>query len=235
MKVSVLGIGVQKAGTTTLYSHLVRHKSFAKPFRKELHYFDDETIDWTSPDYSVLENQFVGEGIRFEVTPIYIYWPNCLERIKQYNPNIKLIALFRNPIDRMLSHWKMNCSQNWEKLSFSEAIRSNDRFDTEDRIRTFSYMQRCFYGYQCERLLKIFSRDQLLFLSSNDMFNNRQHVLEQLSDFLEVTRFENTELILNSSYGMINHIPNDEDVRFVTDHLRDDMKLFKDITGINFL
>ena len=53
-----------------------------------------------------------------------MYWHNAPRRIWQYNPDIKLIVILRNPIERAYSHWNMERSRNAEKLSFFDAIQS---------------------------------------------------------------------------------------------------------------
>ena len=84
--------GVQKAGTTSLFGYLQDHPSLLAPSVKELHFFDDETLDWASSDYASLDSFFPADvaGLRFEITPVYLFWPPALERIRAYNPDIKL-------------------------------------------------------------------------------------------------------------------------------------------------
>ncbi|ESZ37776.1 sulfotransferase family protein [Mesorhizobium sp. L2C066B000] len=98
--------GVQKSGTTSLFGYLSQHPQLATPSVKEMHFFDDETQNWTEPDYRKLGSFFsddAGRGIGFDVTPIYLFWPPSLERIKRYNPAIKLVFIFRDPIERAWS------------------------------------------------------------------------------------------------------------------------------------
>ncbi len=48
-----------------------------------MHFFDDETQDWSAPDYGAYHAHFgARDGLRGEATPIYAYWPNALERIR---------------------------------------------------------------------------------------------------------------------------------------------------------
>src|SRR5438552_3144643 len=92
--------GVQKAGTTSLFGYLNQHPQMAAPSTKETHFFDDETQKWSEPDYAKLQHLFpedIGTRIGFDVTPIYLFWPHALERIKRYSPGIKLIFIFRDP------------------------------------------------------------------------------------------------------------------------------------------
>ncbi len=102
-KVSFLVVGAQKAGTTTLYSHLAGHPPLFMSRRKELHFFDSDEHDWEHPDYTGFEAHFADASpgqICGEVTPIYMFRRRFLERIRRYNPHIRLVAILRNPISR---------------------------------------------------------------------------------------------------------------------------------------
>ena len=50
--------GVQKSGTTGLFGYLRQHRQLATPSVKEMHFFDDETQNWTEPDYRKLGSFF---------------------------------------------------------------------------------------------------------------------------------------------------------------------------------
>ncbi|MGH6848408.1 MAG: hypothetical protein ACREC0_13525, partial [Methylocella sp.] len=108
--VSIFVCGVQKGGTTSLHAHFREHPALSPPNRKEIHFFADETQDWAAPDYTALHSFFAtedGDRFRFDVTPIYIFWPPSIERIRAYNPSAKLIFLFRDPFERAWSQWCM--------------------------------------------------------------------------------------------------------------------------------
>src|SRR5438874_12706930 len=96
--------GTQKSGTTALHYFLRRHRQIALPDRQELHFFDDEKIFSAPADYELLHRHFrpvVGfrlrqgfggqAGLAGEVTPSYLYWKPAMERIRNYNPQIKLV------------------------------------------------------------------------------------------------------------------------------------------------
>ncbi len=107
-RVDFLIAGVQKGGTFSLYRLLERHPEISLSKAKEVHFFDNGEIDWSSPRYGPYHRNFPRwrEGqVRGEATPIYIYWPEALERIRTYNPDIKLILLLRDPIERTYSAW----------------------------------------------------------------------------------------------------------------------------------
>src|SRR5580698_9894961 len=140
--------GVQKGGTTSLFRYLQNHPQLQPPQQKELHFFDEESIDWSKPDYQLLHNAFGPADEKrkaFEATPIYLFWPPALSRIKSYNPGIKLIFLFRDPIERAWSNWKMEIVRGRETLPFTVAIREGrKRLQTSHVLdrpwRLFSYV-----------------------------------------------------------------------------------------------
>ena len=92
--------GVQKGGTTALDYFLRQHPSVEMAGRKEVHFFDDEALDWSRPDYELLHRFFAWERdnvLRGEATPIYSYWPGSIERIHRYNPKAKIVVGLRHP------------------------------------------------------------------------------------------------------------------------------------------
>ena len=106
--VNFLIAGVQKAGTSSLYQLLKRHPAVGLSSVKEVHFFDDESLDWSKPPYERFHSYFPKRRRAIawgEATPIYSYWPNALERIKAYRPDMKLVLLFRDPISRAYSAW----------------------------------------------------------------------------------------------------------------------------------
>src|SRR5262245_46898937 len=106
-KLSFIVGGAQKAGTTAMFEMLKDHPALACPNRKELHFFEKPS-GWENPTYEGLHDAFAGSGMRFEISPSYLFWPQALERVKTYNPYIKLIFLFRDPIERAFSQWCMS-------------------------------------------------------------------------------------------------------------------------------
>src|SRR4051812_27467497 len=101
-RVTFVIAGAQKGGTTALFDYLGDYPDIALSDVKEVHYFDDEAVDWAAPNHGAYHGHFPAPDGRpcGEATPIYIYWPNSLERIRAYNPAMKLIATLRDPVQR---------------------------------------------------------------------------------------------------------------------------------------
>ena len=239
-KLEFVVAGVQKAGTTALFEYLKMHPALAAPKRKELHFFDDDHVDWAAPDYDNLHCCYTMEGIRFEVTPIYLFWPGSVQRIRAYRPDMRLIFVFRDPIERAYSHWCMEYARENETLSFQHSIREGrGRLSAAEgrpaALRTWSYVERGFYGQQVTNLLRSFPLGQTLFLNWHDLrlFPNR--TLNQLTEFLEIERFPQLHHIRLNQRKAHNYpsILEDNDIGMLRELYRTDLTHFASITGVD--
>ncbi|SFK26951.1 sulfotransferase [Methylorubrum salsuginis] len=214
MSVGLFVAGVQKCGTTSLFHYLAAHPGLQPPRVKEIHFFDDESRDWSLGEYGPLEEAFEGEArgrIRFEATPIYIFWPPALARLKAYNPQARLILLFRDPIARAYSHWCMMVRQGAENLSFGSCVREGRaRLPADDPGHVFwatkSYVERGFYGAQLSRVLSLFPAEQVLLLAAEDLRHRHRDVLSRIAAFLGIDPFPPLDLILEHRTPRVPHL-----------------------------
>lgn len=242
-KVRIFVCGAQKGGATSLFSYFCEHRGLRSPDRKDLHFFDNEDLDWSNPDYDRMHSHFAdpaGSRLRYDVTPIYSFWPNALERIATYNPYAKLIFLFRDPYERAVSNWAMEYDRGTESLDFSQAIREGrTRLDCLPQNarprRYFSYVERGHYGQQVEKALKLFPRNQLLFLRSEDLRDEPSATLENISHFLDIMAFPNcapkTEHARYATNGAIG--PRPDDLAYIAEIVATDLERFKNLTGLD--
>ncbi|WP_425989066.1 sulfotransferase domain-containing protein [Brevundimonas sp. TWP2-3-2] len=194
-RLSFLVAGVQKGGTTALFDYLVEHPRIDMPSIKEAHFFDDETgVDWNAPDYGPYHALFRPRRagmLRGEATPIYVYWPNALERIAAYNPAIRLIVVLRDPVERAWSHWRMEYARGAETEPFAWCIRQGRSRVASDPAapgfhRVHSYVERGFYGAQLRRMFSLFPREQVLLLDAVDLHGKPAWILGNVCRFLDV-------------------------------------------------
>ena len=190
--------GAQKSGTTALHYFLNKHPQIALPDRQELHFFDDEEIFSRPVDYEMLHRHFrpVRRGdAAGEVTPSYLYWQPAMERIDAYNPQLKLVILLRNPIDRAFAHWNMQRFKNREPLDFLDALKEEPRRVAAPltiQSRRFAYVDRGFYSAQLERVFKFFPRHQVHVVKFEVFRDRKQAALDGIFDFLGVKRLRVT-------------------------------------------
>lgn len=242
-RVSVFGCGVQKGGTTTLHAYFAEHPGLSAPIRKETHFFDDEAQDWSWPDYRQHDAFYAaddGDRLRFDVTPIYGYWEPALARIQAYNPEAKLIFLWRDPFRRAHSHWKMQVSRRVETLSFSEALAAEDgrlaeAGPTGEGRRFYSYVDRGRYASQLRRAQSLFPETQILNLRSEDLFGNHMATLGRVAAFLGVAPFAPVEAkheMKRRGRGG-DERPSRADFDFVASRLAGEMEDFAALSGLD--
>ena len=104
-KVDFIGIGSGKCGSTWLYDNLVKHPEICDRNLKELNYFsglyERYPITWYESQFiECLSDMKKGE---FSVT--YISHPEAAERIYRHYPEVKLLAIVRNPVKRAFSNY----------------------------------------------------------------------------------------------------------------------------------
>lgn len=182
--------GVQKAGTTSMDSALRKHPQIRMSSPKEMHYFDRKPHPKTEEDHqsyhergwgatSLSEDYLYGES-----TPKYaLALPDgrvpFLPRIRAYNPAIKLIFIFRDPVARVHSQWWMARCEGRSDQAFDDFVL--ERLNASDKgIFEWHALSRGFYGRIAEKALKLFPQDQLLFLCFEDFEKNFQPISEFL-------------------------------------------------------
>ncbi|GGA21388.1 sulfotransferase domain-containing protein [Okeania sp. KiyG1] len=195
-------IGAQKCGTTSLYRYLTKHPQILPATKKEVHFFDlnfDKGMNWYYSHFP--QKEIPNQTITGEASPYYIFHPHAPQRISQSLPDIKLILLLRNPVDRAVSHYYHNrqFGKSREPLSFEQAIQQEpSRIEPEiDKImadenykslphRYYSYLSRGIYIEQLLRWLKFFPRKNLLILKSEELWENPRQKMKQVWNFLGV-------------------------------------------------
>jgi len=237
----VLIAGNQKCGTSALHAMLAYHPQLTPPLRrKELHFFDhiDELKTRQVLKYGLewpLQSAFDGT-LRYESTPIYLWWKNpqgrtCMDLIREYNPQIKLILLFRDPVDRAYSNWNMLVQKGKCALTFSEAIRQE--LDQKEGVldRHLSILSRGRYDVLVERALELFPEEQLLFLLQENLRDEPEATLNHIQRFLNVSpKALPTRDVHRRPYAS----PIDEADRIMlNEYFRDSSLRFGELTGCN--
>ncbi|MDX6749359.1 sulfotransferase [Geminicoccaceae bacterium 1502E] len=191
-----LVLGAQKAGTTSLFKYLSRHPGLARPFRKEVHFFDqayDRGLGWYRAHFPAERDP----RLRYEATPYYLYHPLVPHRARRHLPDARLIVLLRDPVARAYSHYWHEVENGREARPFALAIEGElERMaaDEEALIRgtlehsdghqRHSYLSRGFYTPQIERWLACYPREQFLFVASRELFGDPDAALGRILSFV---------------------------------------------------
>jgi hypothetical protein len=194
-----------KGGTTSLFQYLAGHPQINPPFRKEIKFFDlhyGQGLGWYRAHYP-LKAKMTNGTVTGEATPYYIFHPLAATRIAKDLPTIKLIAILRNPVERAYSHYNHMVRVGREKLSFEVAIDKEDQrlFQEEEKIIAdpeystfnhlhYSYKARGRYVEQIRNWLGLFPKWQILFLSSEELYENPSATYERATAFLGISEWE---------------------------------------------
>ena len=103
---SALIIGAQRSGTTSMFNCLARHPDVRRPLGKEVHYFDlhyARGLKWYRGCFPY-RGQLRGRVMTLDASPYHLAHPLAPKRAAKLLPEVKVIAILRNPIDRALSH-----------------------------------------------------------------------------------------------------------------------------------
>jgi hypothetical protein len=201
-----LVLGGQRCGSTTLYTMLCGHPQVMEASHKEPHFFDNnhqrglEFYRRLFPLDAHMRLRALRLGhpvVTGEATTNYLSHPAVPGRVKALLPDVRLVAILRDPVDRAHSHYQLSVRAGLETLSFEEALEAEDErlAGEEERLlsdpeyfgaahRYLSYRARGRYVDQLERWWAAFPRHQLLVLRSEDMFTDPAGVYRQLTGFL---------------------------------------------------
>jgi hypothetical protein len=192
-----VGLGAQKAGTTTLHALLSQHPQVHLPPQKELQFFSLHYAQgerWYRQQFSAAQRgQICGD-----ITPYYLFHPWAPQRIAQLIPKARLIVLLRDPVERTLSHYFHTRRLGFEPLPLEQALAAEAQRlagaaqvlqATDGRHKMHqecSYLSRSRYEHQLARVQALFAAEQLLVLSSEALFAAPEPIWQQLLAFLEL-------------------------------------------------
>lgn len=175
-------IGAPKAGTTTLFDYLADHPQAYGPPLKELYFFSvgwEKGVEWYRRQF-----RKAGRALAVgEATPTYLYREDALLRMRELVPDVKLVAILREPVDRAYSdYWYM--VQLGEKRSFEEAIRQE--MAGESLERRVGYLEAGRYVHHLRRVAELFPRENLLVLLMDDLRSDPDATYSALCEHLGI-------------------------------------------------
>lgn len=212
MMPSFLVIGGQRCGTTSIFKSLSEHPEVMRPPVEKgidyftLHYY--RSMTWYRSHFPLepvarARSHAHRKPIAFEACTYYMFHPFALERIAADLPDIKLVAMLRDPVERAFSAYKHELARGFEtEKDFVKALELEDtRLEGEvERMRSDphyeshphrhqAYRRRGDYAEQLERAFTLFPTDQIHVLESEAFFASPQTEFDKLTDFLGLSPF----------------------------------------------
>lgn len=200
-------IGAARSGTTALYDLVRQHPRVFMSAIKEPNYFafEGEPLDWRGPGKEFVNNSVArwedycalfapaAEGMaRGEASPLYLWAPQAARRIKARLPDVKMVAVLRNPVEQAFSHYLYARAQMIEPLdSFEAALEAEPQRLRDHWQPLFQYSSFPRYGEQLERFYAEFPEDRLQIFLYEDYRSDPAAMLRRIFGFIGVEdRFE---------------------------------------------
>lgn len=212
-------IGAMKAGTSSLYSHLAEQPGVVPARRKEVRYYDFNYAN--GPAW--YRSHFPRHGPDFitgESSPYYMFHPLAPLRAAADLPNVRLIALLRNPVERAYSAWANWTRKGYERLSFEDALAHEEKVLPEATAQlianpltihrrhphhVYSYRARGRYLDQLVAWTHHVPRERLLAVISERLFTDSAAQLARIHSFLGLPEPVGTLPVQNvSQYAAID-------------------------------
>lgn len=205
---SVLVIGAQRSGTSSLYKYLGEHPDLAPSLRKEVGYFTrfyGQPETWYRSHFPLQLRRHLARSARghdlvaFEATPDYLLHPLAPERAHRLLPDARIVVLLRDPVERAFSHYGHMVRLGYETLPFEEALAREGERTEDDRRRIladsthdptqflrFSYVARGMYAAQLRAWMAQFPAERFFVLDSGELYADPGAAYQQILRFLGV-------------------------------------------------
>jgi len=172
-------IGAMKSGTSSLHAYLNEHPDISMSHPKELDFFIEERswsrgFEWYASHFSN------GAAIRGESSVGYTQrhkYPGVPQRIHAMDPDIKLLYVLRDPLERLVSHYTQLSLMGLDSRTFQGVL---DDLPNSDYILSSSYY------YQIAAYLDYFAREQIQILTLEELVRDKVGTLQKIFRFLGV-------------------------------------------------
>lgn len=195
-----LVIGAQRCGTTSLFRALTSHPQVRRPvLHKGVNYFDlgyAHSERWYRGHFPL---RHPDDGtLAFDSSGYYLFHPLAASRIVRDLPEVKVIALVRDPVERAHSAYKHEVARGFETApTFAEALALEpsrldgevERMVREPDYQSFSHRHHAYrargeYAYQLAPYLVGLGRDRVLVVESERFFASPVREYARIREFL---------------------------------------------------
>jgi hypothetical protein len=191
--------GFPKSGTSSLHDYLDQHPNICMSKPKEPHFFTN-TAHWQKgvayhnglfmeqDDHTL----FFGES-----STNYCIWPEAVKRIKEKLDCPKIIFLVRDPVQRLLSHYRWMYKLGLETNGLMKAIMDDDKFHPDKHLMGCykSYVEFSSYSKFLPIWLENFGKQNIFFISSKDLKENPLITMNECFNFLGLSPITHINMV----------------------------------------
>ncbi len=214
-------IGAPKAGTTALHAALAQHPDVFSSDPKEPKYWlcdDAPPPAWSGPgdkhsqqewiwrraDYDRLFAPAAGHQVRGESTAFYLWNRGAHRRIAEALPQVRLVAIVRDPIDRAYSNWMHLWSDGLESVAdFERALALEEERVDAGWAPFWRYAELGRYGEQLRHLYRYVDPARVMVLRYRELVDQPASTLDRTCRFLGIRE------------GVVSTVPRDNSRPYV--------------------
>lgn len=207
-------VGAPKCGTTSLAFYLGDHPNCFMSNPKEPLFFSSD-MQYPHPKTPHMEKYleyFEGANESHlavgEASTNYIFSPAALRNIYEFDPNAKIIAMLRNPVDMIYSYhlYRVNRCQetvlDFAKVWAMQETRKNGQKIPKDQPKPLWYYPMVGrLGDHVERIFNVFPREQVKIIFFDEFNKETQRVYKEVLDFLGLPQYEKAEFERYNAYA----------------------------------
>jgi hypothetical protein len=199
-------IGAPKAGSTALHDALAQHPQlYASTIKEPKYFLTDGTPPartehrgpgdahsarewvWRRDAYERLFRDAPPGRLAFESTPFYLWSEASHERIAAELPDVRLVAVVRDPIDRAFSNWTHLRADGLEpEADFLRACRLEPQRVRAGWAPFWRYLELGRYGEQFEHLFRYFAPSRVLVVRYRELIDRPAPTLDRVCEFVGV-------------------------------------------------
>lgn len=236
MKLNFVIPGAAKGGTTALHTYLMEHPQICMTNPKESSFFDkhfDKGWDWYwnffRPDD---KTKLLGES-----APGYLTDQRSYKRLKEHNPDLKLVFILRDPCDRAYSLYMMHQDlphQFYRRYKGEEIVLPS----FEEMIKTDSrYVDEGLYAKHIKEMMKFFPKEQMYFIRNEHLLYKTQDTMDKLYKWLGVkkNKLEQIGNLIIPIGGLVREVVRSQyifkDRELIIENFLEDLSELETITG----
>ena len=221
IRVSVFIVGATKSGTTALYHYLSQSPDLYFAETKELQYFCRDIRERNPVNrvrdfqhYHDLFSDACENQIKVDASPQYLFSKSSAAEIADYNPEAKIIAILRNPVDMVYSlhsqllHVGIEKEENFEKaIRRSMSLYREQPLSETDTVDKLRYIERALYSEQIQRFLSVFPTESVRVYLYDDLKKDTGSLLEDVFGYLDVAALDSIDTqVVNANKKVKNRL-----------------------------
>lgn len=175
-------VGAPKCGTTSLYEYLKSHPEVFMSVNKEPTYWSNDVsrgpgdiyiIEKPEDYFALFEDAAPSHRVVGEASTPYIYSKVAVERILEFSPEARFIAMLRSPVDLFVSlHQQQLRGYRGFENDIEKAWRNQEewcRIAPEGMVYHYDYRWVCALGTHMERLMGQVAAENLHIILLDDL------------------------------------------------------------------